>query len=133
MNSNIGVQTVATLAFATATAYSADLRRHVKFGWSFEVISTLGDDTVFSFEAAPPSDADPCVPGAWEPVEEVPTCHGVLTAGENATVTIPAGTVAGSICAGTLPCKPNAFVRLVAESGDTADVRVVLMRQGPML
>jgi hypothetical protein len=133
MNSNIGVQTSGTVAWDGAAATPGDLRRFVQFGWSFEVTAPIVADAVFFFEAAEPSDANICAPGPWSAVEAIATCHGGINAGESATVTIPAGTPVGSVCAATLPCKPAAFVRLASAAGDTDSVVAVLLRQGPML
>lgn len=132
MQSNPGIQNTATLAFSGATARPADIRKYVRFGWSFEVIAPLAADTIFKVQAAPPSAGDPCVPGAFVDVEATPICLRPLQAGALATFTIPAGTPVGTVCSGTIPCVPNAFVRLAAVSGDTADIIATLIRQGPM-
>ncbi|UPT53281.1 structural protein [Synechococcus phage Ssp-JY38] len=133
MNSLVTIQNVGTVAWDGANSYPADIRKFVRFGWSFEVVTDIAVDAVFNIEAAPASDADPCVPGDFEPVPEISICDRPAEAGPQATVTIPAGTVAGTVCAGTIPCRPNAFVRIVPASGDTANVRAVIVRQGPMI
>lgn len=130
MNSNIGVQTAGTIAWDGTASFPGDLRRFITFGWSLEVTDTIAADAVFLIEAAPASDADACLPGTWEGVDIVPTCTGAEATGAT-TFTIPAGTPVGTICAVTLACKPNAFVRLVDRGGDTDNVRAVLLRQGP--
>src|SRR5262245_59611131 len=120
MNINVATQNQGVLAFANAAAIGSvggavDLRHHVNFGFTFQVIADIAADAVFEVEAAPASDADPCVPGAWHDVAEVMSCDW-LTAGPPATkseIKIPAGTKAGSICTATLPCKPDAFIRVV--------------------
>jgi hypothetical protein len=132
MNSNPGIQNVATVAWNGTASRPYDIRKFVRFGWSFEVIAALAADTVFKVEAAPPSDADPCVPGAWADVPEVSVCERPAEPAATSQITIPAGTPIGTICAGTIPCRPNAFVRIVPVSGDTADVLIALVRQGPM-
>jgi hypothetical protein len=132
MNHNVGMQNVGTVAWDGTTGRAYDIRKFVRFGWSFEVIAALAADTVFKVEAAPPSDADPCVPGTFVDVPEISICSRPAEPGAQSLITLPAGTPVGTVCAGTIPCRPNAFVRLVAVSGDTADVRAVLTRQGPM-
>jgi len=138
MNINVASQNNGVLAFANAAAIGSlggavDIRHHVNFGFTFQVVADIAADAVFEIEAAPPDVANPCVPGAWHNVEEVLSCDW-LTAGPPAAdsrVTIPAGTKAGSICTGTLPCKPDAFVRVVEVSGDTDKVIVVAVLGGP--
>lgn len=132
MNANPGIQNVATVAWDGLVSRPYDIRKFVRFGWSAEVIAALGADTVFKVQAAPPSDADPCVPGAWAEVPEVPVCERPANPAPTSTITLPSGTPIGTVCAFTIPCRPNAFVRLVAVSGETADVRVAMIRQGPM-
>ena len=129
---NIAIGTVGTVAWDGATSRPMDIRKHLRFGWSFEVIVDLAVDTVFRVESAPPSEADPCVPGPFESVMEVPTCTGLPLETDIATVTLLAGTPAGTVCGGTIPCRPDAFVRLVAQSGNTDRVLIVHLRQGPM-
>ena len=77
--------------------------------------------------AAPPDDVDPCIPGAFAPVEEVLTCSASFGAVPlpQATIMLPAGTIKDSLCMATLPCKPGAFLGLAAGGGDTGNVRVV--------
>lgn len=133
MNTNVGIQNVGSVAWDGLVSRAYDIRKFVRFGWSFEVIAALAADTVFEVEAAPASDADPCVPGDWADVPEVSICDLPAVPGAQSLITIPAGTPIGTICAGTIPCRPNAFVRIVPVSGDTADVRAVLIRQGPMI
>lgn len=135
MNSNVGVQHQAVVAWTGAAAIARDLRRHARFGFVFEVTGAIAVDAVFGFEAAPASDADNCAPGAFADVEEIAICNWNnpnLDLGR-ATVTIPAGTPVGTICAGTLPCKPDAFIRPEVISGTTANVRIVLVLDGPMV
>ena len=129
---NIAIGTVGTIAWNGVAPFAADIRKHIRFAWSFEVVGPIAADAVFNIEAAPPSDADPCVPGPFEPVPEVSVCDFPAVPGPQATVTIPAGTPVGTVCGGTIPCRPNAFVRLVSASGSTANVRAVMLRQGPM-
>lgn len=133
MNSNPGIQNVPSIAWDGTTAFAKDISKFVRFGWSFEVIAPLAADTIFKVQAAPPSAADRCLPGTFVDVEAITICQAPVAAGELAQFTLPAGTAVGTICSGTIPCRPNAFVRLAAVSGDTADVRAILLRQGPMI
>ena len=133
MNTNVGIQNVGTVAWDGLASRPYDIRKFVRFGFSFEVVTTLTQDTVFEVEAAPASDADNCVPGAWHDVPEVSICDRPAVPAAQSRITLPAGTVAGTVCAGTIPCRPDAFVRVVPTSGDTANVRIVLIRQGPMI
>src|SRR6478752_7655235 len=131
MNINIASQNQGIIAWRAVTAANLnppiDLRHHVNFGFTFHVMADIVADAIFEFVAAPPSANDPCVPGQQHPVEEVITCMapwGALPAAQS-KVTIPAGTKAGSICTGTLPCKPDAFIQIEAVSGDTGKIEVV--------
>jgi hypothetical protein len=137
MNINVASQNNGVLAFtpiqAAALSPPVDVRQHNNFGFTFQVTADIAVDAVFEVEAAPADAVDPCIPGAWHNVEEVLTCvasWGAVPAAES-TVTIPAGTKKGAICTGTLPCKPDAFVRVVAKSGDTGNVVVVAVLGGP--
>jgi hypothetical protein len=133
MNSNPGIQNNATVAWDGTTYFAKDISKHVHFGWSFEVIAALGADTIFKVQSAPPSAGDPCVPGAWTDVPVVPICQAPVNPAPDAEFVIPAGTPVGTVCAGTIPCRPDKFVRLQTVSGEVADVRAVLIRQGPMV
>lgn len=137
MNINVASQNQGVLAWAGASASplngAVDLRYHNNFAFSFHIMADIAIDAVFEFTAAPPSDADPCVPGAFHDVEEVVTCRapwGYVPSPES-KVTIPAGTKAGSLCSATLPCKPDAFIKVNSVSGDTGKVEVVVILGGP--
>ncbi len=133
MNHNIGIGTAGTIAWDGAAAFPADITKWNQFGWSFQVTADIAVDAVFHVQAAPPSAADKCVPGAFADVLAVAICQlrNPVLPGDVATITIPAGTKAGTECAGTIPCRPNTFVRLAAISGDTPNVKAVLLRHGP--
>lgn len=133
MNSNVGIQNVGTVAWDGVTARGYDIRKYVRFGWSFEVIGAIAADAVFNIQSAPPSEGDNCVPGAWVAVPDVAICDRPAVPAAQAIVTIPAGTPIGTVCAGTIPCRPDAFVRVNPAAGTTANVRAVLIRQGPMI
>lgn len=128
---NIGIGTTGTIAWDGTTAFPMDIRKHIRFGWSIEVTGAIAADAVFNIQSAPPSDANPCVAGTWVAVPEVSICDFPAVPGAQAKITIPAGTPVGTICSGTIPCRPNAFVRLVSSAGTTANVKVVALRQGP--
>ena len=130
--SNPCIQNVATVAWDGANAFHDDIRKFVRYGWSFKVTTDLTADTVFTVEIAAPSAADNCAPDAFANQQGIIVCDSPAVAGD-ATITIPAGTVAGTIVSGTTHCKGAAFVRLAATSGDTADVQAVLVRQGPKI
>jgi hypothetical protein len=132
MNNNVAIQNVGTVAWDGTTSYPGDIRRFTRFAWSFETTADLTADAIFNVEAAPPSPADNCLPGTFEPVEEISICDVPAIPGPQATITIPDGTLAGTVCSGTIPCVPNAFVRLTALAGQTPTIRAVLIRQGPM-
>lgn len=133
MNLNYAIQNSGRLAWDGALTYPIDIRRHNGFAFTFEVLTLLAADTVFNAEAAPPLAADPCQPGTFVPVPEVLTCtadFGVQP-GAQATLMLPAGTPAGALCTATLPCRPDAFVRLVGASGDFGAIRAVMILHGP--
>jgi hypothetical protein len=133
MNINIASQNQGIIAWTGAAARPIDLRNHVNFAFTFNVTADIGADTKFQFESAPPSDADPCVPGAWTPVKEVLTCSAPWgsVASDNAEVVIPNGTKKGAICTGALPCKPDAFIRVAPTAGETGDVVIIAVLGGP--
>ena len=130
---NTAIQNTGLLAWDGAAAASIDVRKHIKFGWTFEVMNNIGVDTEFEVFVAPPDAADPCIAGAYEPVEEVLTCVATWGTMPQPTtqIVLPAGTVAGQKCWASIPCKPDAFVLLKGVSGDTANVRAVMVLSGP--
>lgn len=132
VNSNIAIQYVPTVAWDGTTAFGFDIRKFTRFAWAFEVTADLAADAVFNVQAADPSAADNCVAGAYGPVAEVATCDATAEAAAQAQITIPAGTVAGTVCTGTVPCTPGAFMRMNHVSGGE-DVRVAMVRGGPMM
>lgn len=132
MNSNVGIQNSGLIAWSGSTAVARDISNHVRFGWVFEVKVALEEDVVFTVKGHPRSDVDPCLPGTAFDVEEIPTCEGPMSTDGKARFVIPAGTPAGSVCAGTIPCHPAPFVSIALESGTGTSVDVVLVRQGPV-
>jgi hypothetical protein len=136
MSMNLGnpaIQNTGILMWDGVSAAPVQINKHIRFGFSFQVVTALTADTTFNAVAAPPSDADICVPGTFVPVLEVPRCEmGVSAApGPQAGFVLPAGTPAGSICTATLPCKPDTFLGLQAAGGETGQVRAVIILQGP--
>ena len=129
---NWAIQNQPRVAWTGTAARPIDIRKFVGFAFAFEVIAPLAVDTVFEIQAAPASDVDRCVPGAFEAVPEIASCADGAVA-DVSRVTIPAGTAVGSVCTGTIPCRPNAFVRLAAVSGDTADVIAAVVLSGPKM
>lgn len=134
MNSNPAMQNVGVRFWTGAAAFHRDIRKYRNYGFTFEVIGAIATDAVFEIQSAPPSAADDCVPqNVWTDVDAIPTCAGeVLAAGVDATFTIPAGTPVNSIGFGTLPCRPDAFIRPAAISGTTANVVITFIGGGPI-
>jgi hypothetical protein len=133
MNFNVASQNNGILAFAGAAAASPpiDIRHHNTFGFTFRVKTDIAAAAVFKVQAAPPSAANTCLPGTFVEVPEVPICDSVAVPAALSQITIPIGTKAGSICTATLPCKPDAFIKVLPVSGDTANVEVVATLGGP--
>jgi hypothetical protein len=123
---------LAWTALAGPVNRAIDIRRHVHFGFTFQVDTDITADAVFEVRAMPPLPPDNCegdVANAWD-VPEVPNCSGAI-GGPKSTITIPVGTTAGTVCTATLPCKPGPFVQVFAVSGDTGRVTVVATLSGP--
>jgi hypothetical protein len=127
MNLNHASQHQGVVAWDGTAAHPIDVRHHVSFSFTFRPIADLAADAVFTIKAAPASAGDPCVPGTFVDVPEVVQCDG-FAVGAASTVTLPAGTKAGSLCTATLPCKPNAFVEVTGPATATA----VAILSGPM-
>lgn len=133
VQANIGVQTVGTIGWDGITSYYMDTRKFIRFGWVFEVTGVIAVNAVFRVQYANPLPADPCSPGPFQNALAVGNCAVTPAANAIAEVVIPAGTPVGTICSGTIPCKPGAFMRVVSVSGTTANVKVVNQRQGPKM
>jgi hypothetical protein len=131
MNFNYASQHQGVLAWSGTAAAPIDIRRHVGISFTFEVTADLAANAVFNVQSAPPSDADPCLPGTFVAVPEVLTCTADfgVQALPQATIVIPSGTKKGAICTAGLPCKPDAFVQLASSTG--ASVRAVAILSGP--
>jgi hypothetical protein len=136
MNINTASQHQGVLAFtginAAAISPAVDIRHHVNFSFTFQVVADIAVDAIFNIQAAPPSVPDPCLPGAFVDVPETIICDWMTVQPQpHSHITIPAGTKAGSICTGTLPCKPDAFIKVVPVSGDTSNVHITVTLSGP--
>lgn len=131
MKTNPGVQNTALLAWDGAAAYPRDVSNFTNWAFCFETISTLAAPAVFQMVAYKALAANPCAPdlATATTVAEVAVCTIPSLTGANATITIPTGTVAGTVCAGTTPCNIGPFVALVPISG-AANVRACLLETG---
>lgn len=109
-----------------AASTARDLSISAGFHVDFEVTATLAADTVFEFQEMPALASDNCQPDV---AQAAAVLEGVLcdpkAAASAARITIPAGTVAGSVCSGRPSCFTKRFVRVVAISGGTANVNAV--------
>lgn len=134
MNLNYAIQNAGKVAWNGAANAAIDTRRHTDVSFSFDVTADIDEDTLFTIEQAPASASDPCAPGTFVPIPEVLTCvadWGTVP-DTKTTIVIPAGAKAGQSCAVAPPCKPGPFVRLVAGTGDKANVTAVAILHGPM-
>lgn len=131
MQSNIAIQSAGRIAWSGTAAAAIDIRRHNVFAFSFYVTADIAADTTFVVQAAPVDPADNCTPGAFADIPELTICDRVENPGVQSIFTIPAGTLAGTCLAGTIPCRSGAFIRLAAGAGQTADVQVVMILHGP--
>jgi len=133
LNHNVGISSNGVIALinGVAPATPRSLKKWTRFGWVVEVHTAIATNAVFKVQFAPPSAANPCIPGVFVDALDVPICAVSPVVGALAEFTIPAGTAVGSNCAVTINCRANEFVRLVAVSGDTANVNAVLVRTGP--
>ena len=130
---NYGLQNQAQTAFSAAAVASVpvDIRGYVGFSFTANVKTDIATDAVFNVQAAPPDAVDPCLPGTFVDVPEVPICSIPAVPGPQSIFTIPAGTIAGSRCSVFMPCKPDAFITVNPLSGDTANVEIVVGLHGP--
>jgi hypothetical protein len=130
---NYGLQNQAQTAFLAAAAASppVDIRGYVGFSFTANVHAAIAADAIFNVQAAPPSDADPCLPGTFVDVPEVPICAVPAQPAAMSHFTIPAGTPPGSRCSIFMPCKPDAFIQVLPVSGTTASVEIVVGLHGP--
>lgn len=130
MNTNPTIQNTGLIAWDGVNSFPRQVTDHVNFGFVFEVVTTLAADAIFEVLAHPPSVEDPCVPGAGVIVEELFICKDAIVPAPDFQFVIPSGTVAGSLCRGTIPCTPDEFISLSHISGG-ANVRAVMVLSGP--
>lgn len=130
MNTNPNIQNVPCLVWDGATMEPLDIRGFARFGFTIKVKADLAEDVVLKVMCADPSEDDACVPGEFTPVPEIAICDSGMTADET-TVTIPAGTIAGTACAFTLHCKAGAFLSFVVDSGPATSICILAVLQGP--
>ena len=129
---NYGLQNAGVTAHrVAAAAVPVDIRGYVGFSLTANCIGDVGADAIFNIQAAPPSDADPCLPGTFVDVPEVPICDIPAVPAPQSTFLIPAGTPLGTRCSIFMPCKPGAFVSVLPVSGDTGNVEIVVGLHGP--
>lgn len=133
MLTNVGMQNRGLVAWNGAASIPRDIRRYVNFGFTFEVTAALAADTILKVQAHDPDPADNCAPGPGRDVPEISICDVPAVPGPSSQFVIPAGTPIGTICAGTIPCRPAAFVSLAGVSGDVADVLGTIVLSGPMV
>jgi hypothetical protein len=131
---NLGIPNIQNVALkflgSAGASVPRDVTQHNRFGFTVEVLGVLAADMVLKFQSAPGSVADPCLPGAFTDVLEVAICK-TPAVGALSTLTIPAGTPVGTICAGTIPCRTGKFLQAVVVSGSAAGVFVGIVLQGP--
>src|SRR5262245_43977626 len=111
---NAGVIAFVSAAGAGTTNPAVDLRTHLGFSLTAQVVADITTDAVFNIQGAPVSPTDPCAPGAFADVPEVPICDKPAQPAAASHFTIPAGTKAGAVCAIAMPCKPGAFAKVLA-------------------
>ena len=137
MNHNIAMQHFPLVAWSGTAAADIDISKWNYFGFGYLVTADITAETRFKLQAAPGSDADPCVPGAYADVKEIPLCEKPFFTGPsdvNAEIVIPAGTKAGTKCAVSYPCRPGKFVKLVTTAGtEHAKVQVGIVLSGPQI
>lgn len=132
MNTNNALQNQALLVWDGAASAPRKITHHVNFAFTLEVKTTLVAAAIFDVVSYDPSSANPNAHDAGtEEVVQVPaTCVGAD--GGNGRITIPSGTVAGTVIAAAIPCRPGAFVSLKHVSGG-ANVRGIIVLSGPMI
>lgn len=127
----IGSQGSSGPAFISPAVYPIRILPWRQFAITYRVVAPITVPAVFQFEAAPPSEADPCQPGEFSVVNEVPLCDSG-DPDNPARFTIPADTPVGTICNVDIYCKPNAFLRVTPVSGTTASVLITYLVLDPL-
>jgi hypothetical protein len=137
MNLNTAAQHNGVIAWSGLAApvnVDVDIRQHNSFSYTFLVDSDITADALFEFKSAPPDPTDNCVADTTK-YAEIPELVMCSMNGEIASPTsqiiFPAGTKKGTFCTATLSCRPDAFVRLFAVSGDVGRITAVCVLSGP--
>jgi len=137
MNLNIASQHQGVIAWSGLAAPvnpGIDIRQHNGFSFTFTVDSDIAVDAVFEVRSAPPLPADNCM-GDVANASDIPEVLMCAMPGQVAApksqIIFPAGTKAGTVCTATLPCRPDAFIKVFAVSGDTGRITVVVVLSGP--
>lgn len=137
MNLNVAVQhqgIIAWSALAAPVNPGIDIRQYNAFSFTFTVDSDITTEAVFEVRSAPPLPTDNCM-GDVANASDIPVVAFCSTNGEIAApksqIIFPVGTLKGSVCAAAIPCRPDAFVKLFAVSGDTGKITAVAVLSGP--
>jgi hypothetical protein len=137
MNLNIASQhqgLIAWSALAGPVNPGIDIRQHNGFSFTFNVDSDITADAVFEVRSAPPLPTDNCM-GDVANASDIPEVMMCAMPGQIAApksqIIIPTGTKAGTVCTATIPCRPDAFVKVFAVSGDTGRITVIAVLSGP--
>lgn len=118
------LNTDATLAWNGTPNDPVDTRNHLYV--SFDAVATVdiadGDVAAFVVQYAPPSDADPCVPGAFVDIPEVGTCVGAVDLADNSEFLIAGPIAAGTRCKFTVACPGRGYLQIIAGTGGSGAV-----------
>lgn len=131
------VNTDAVLAWDGTTSYPVDVRNHLYVSFDFIATAAVaeGASAAFKFQYAPPSDADPCVPGTWEEIPEVVVCRMPAVPSDVSEVILEGPLAVGARCKATIPCPGRGFLQIVGateeEPGAVASFQVIALLQGP--
>jgi hypothetical protein len=137
MNLNTASQHNGAIAWSGLAAPvnpAVDIRQHNNFSFSFLVDSDIAVEAVFEVRSMPPLASDPCV-GDIANANDIPEVMICAMPGQvgaaKSQIKFPVGTKKGTFCTATLPCRPDAFIRLFAVSGDTGRITAVVVLSGP--
>jgi hypothetical protein len=137
MNLNIAAQHQGVIAWSGLAAPvnpEIDIRHHNGFSFTFTVDSDIAVEAVFEVRSMPPLSTDNCK-GDVANASDIPQVMMCAMPGEVAApkslIKFPVGTKEGTVCTATLPCRPDAFIRLFAVSGDTGRITSVAVLSGP--
>jgi len=137
MNLNIASQHQGVIAWSAKTPPhnpGIDIRQHNGFSFTFTVDSDIAVEAVFEIRSAPPLPSDNCM-GDVANASDIPVVAFCSINGEIAApksqIIFPVGTKAGTVCTATIPCRPDAFIKLFAVAGDTGRIMAVAVLSGP--